>query len=71
MCPRVPWHSRLGSEHWSLGKREHSAAFSEADKKLLQIAYDDGMNSTSKEKRDLIQSMSKKLGREEVEIKVQ
>ena len=54
-----------------LESRKKRAAFSEAEKKLLQIAYDDGMNSTSKEKRDLIQSMSKKLGREEVEIKVQ
>ena len=63
----------MAFETWerALESRKKRAAFSEAEKKLLQIAYDDGMNSTSKEKRDLIQSMSKKLGREEVEIKVQ
>ena len=55
----------------TLESRKKRAVFSEAEKELLQIAYDDGMNSTSNEKSYLIQSMSKKLGREEVKIKVQ
>ena len=50
--------------------RKPNAKFSPDDRSVLLAAYENGMNSVSKEKMELVNSVAAQLGKDTQEIKV-